>query len=85
MAEADDLIELHFTFPSPDGAPEIAAALAHAGFPDVRLYVVVEATATSDDADLQMLHDRAKELAPMIDAANGGQVSHVSVDGWTKA
>lgn len=46
------------TSPSPDGAPEIAAGLANAGFPDVKLYVVVEASATSEDADLQTLHDR---------------------------
>jgi hypothetical protein len=75
-----DQIDLHLTFPSPDGAAEIAAALAHAGFSDVRLYVVVEATATSDDGDLQLLHDRVKELGPMIEAANGGQVSHITRD-----
>lgn len=75
-----DQIDLHITFPSPDGAAEIAAALAEAGFPDMKLYVVVEASASSEDADLQVLQDRVKALAPMIDAANGGQVSHVTHD-----
>ena len=81
---ADNEIHLHLSFPNPDGVPEIAAALAHAGFPDVRLSVVIEATANDQDADLQFLHDRVKELAPMIEAAHGGQISHVSVEGWTE-
>jgi len=40
-------------------------------FPDVRLHVVVEATATAKDSDLQLLHDRVKELGAMIEAAQG--------------
>jgi hypothetical protein len=60
-------------FASPDGVPQIAEALADAGFPDVSLYVVIEASATSDDADLQVLHDRVKALAPIIDAADSGR------------
>ncbi len=75
-----DQVDIHITFPSPDGVAEIATALTYAGFPDVKLYVVVEASATSEDTDLQVLHDRIKELGPMIEAAKGGQVSHVTRD-----
>jgi hypothetical protein len=75
-----DQVDIHITFPSPDGAAEIATALARAGFPDVKLYVVVEATASSEDTDLTALQDRIKELGPMIEAAKGGQVSHMTRD-----
>jgi hypothetical protein len=58
---------------------KIAEALAEAGFPDVCLYVVVEARATGEDADLQLLHDRVKALSPMIEAAAGsGRRTHVT-------
>jgi len=70
---ADDQIDLHLEFASPDGVPEIAEALVDAGFPEVSVYVVVEATATGDDADLQLLHERVKALSPMIDAADSGR------------
>jgi len=70
---ADNEIKLHFEFAEPDGAPQIAEALVEAGFPEVTIYVVLEATATSDDADLQVLHDRVKALSPMIDATGSGR------------
>jgi hypothetical protein len=71
VAEARDSIDLRLTFPSPKAAIPIANALVAAGFPDVRLHVVVEATANAPDCDLQLLHDRVKELRPMIEAARG--------------
>jgi hypothetical protein len=80
----DNSVAIRFTFPSPDGVPEIATALAHAGFPKVKLYLVVEATATDADTDLQQLHDRMKDVGPLIEAANGGSISVVSRDGWTR-
>lgn len=70
---ADNEIKLHFEFAEPDAVPQIAEALVDAGFPEVTVYVVVEATATSDDGDLQVLHDRVKRLSPMIDAARSGR------------
>src|SRR5690349_11589415 len=81
----DNTVSIRLTFPSPDGVAVIATGLAHAGFPDVKLYLVVEATATEDDADLRLLHDRVKELGPMIEQAHGGQISRVTRDGWTQA
>jgi hypothetical protein len=80
----DNEIAIRFRFPSPDGVPEIATALTYAGFPEVKLYLVVEASATSADTDLQQLHDRLKDLGPMIEAADGGFISTVSRDGWTR-
>jgi hypothetical protein len=32
----------------------------------------------------RLLHDRFKDLGPMIERANGGSVSIVSTDGWTQ-
>jgi hypothetical protein len=81
---ADNSVAIRLRFPSPEGVPEIATALAHAGFPQVKLYLVVEAAATDEDTDLQQLHDRVKDLGPMIEAANAGSISIVSRDGWTR-
>jgi len=82
---SENEVSIRLVFPSPDGVPLIATGPAHAGFPDVSLYLVVEATATDQDTDLQVLHDRMKELGPMIQAAKAGHVARVTRDGWTEA
>jgi hypothetical protein len=72
MAE-DNSIHLHLSFASPKEAVPIANALVAAGFPDVRMHVVLDAYATGTDEQLQQLHDRVKEIGPLIDAATADE------------
>jgi len=65
----DNSVHVQLTFDSPAQALPIADALVAAGFSDVSLHVVLDAHASGSDEELQLLHDRVKELGPMIEAA----------------
>ena len=80
MADSGDSIKLRLSFASPDDAYKIGNALMYAGFPEVVLYCVVEASADADSADLQLLHDRVKELGPLIDKAKPGSATLLKKD-----
>lgn len=62
MPGGENSIELRATFSSPDEAIPAANALVEAGFTDVRLFVVMEATVSGTSEELQRVHDRVKEI-----------------------
>ena len=57
-------IEIRAAFDSPEQAIPAADAMVEAGFKDVQLYVVLEASIRGNSDDLQRVHDRMKDLPP---------------------